>query len=113
MSILSPDSKKKDCKFVGVQVPSRDYSYLNLYTMAKGVSKSKVVKEVLNKWANEERKKDNEVALLNEIANRINNRWKSLALITFEQFLEVVEHELKEKGLSSAHISYIISYIHK
>jgi hypothetical protein len=116
MAILKAKSKRKEHKLVGASMPSWFYVYLSLYSMAKGTSKTDVIKLKLHEWYTEKREKDSEEALVKQVIERIHRLWlteKSLKKkgMTYEIFKENIEFELDSKGIPQNFINLIMERI--
>ena len=112
MTILSTDPAKKEI-LMGAYVNRRVHSYMTLYTLAKGMSKSKVFNMLLLDWTSRQKEVDTDVALLNEIVVRVQkarDRAKKRG-VEMPIFKEAIEKELLAKGLSHDYIAIILQEI--
>jgi len=73
-SILK-EKKNPDHKLVGTYFPLRVYTYLTMFTLAKGVTRTYVLKEIINKWIEDQLESNSEKALIQEIIKRSWQRW--------------------------------------
>jgi len=118
MPVLNVKTKRIGFKLVGVSVSPRVHEYLTLYTLAKGSTKTKIFKKLLEDWILEKQEKETETELLRAIVQRVNTQWKiekSSAISTtttpFKHFKEDLEAELIDKGVSPIHIEKILTEI--
>jgi len=113
MGILKSDSKKVGHKLIGVIVPPWTHEYMTLYTLAKGTSKSKLFKIMVEEWMAQKRIEENDKMLLQEIIDRLNEqRTKDKTChkaIPFDRFKKIVEEELSDKGLKPVYITLILA----
>ena len=117
MSILGAKSKRKEHKLIGASLPQWVHSYLTLYCLANGISKSSVIKGCIEAWIVIQRRKQSDVILCTEIASRINEEWlvkiRTLSTVSFIDFKKTVACELHDKGLHAADIDIILSKLIK
>lgn len=116
MSLLRPESKRKNYVHIGVYTTPYVHNYLTLYSLAKDTSKSKIVDKLIVNWITQSKLTDNETSLVKEIIQNINNRWKinkSHGICDFDEFKNAVKLELEEKGIKNIYISLILSEIRK
>ena len=117
MSILGTKSKRKDHKLVGASLPQWVHGYLTLYCLAKGTTKSSIIKERLEAWIKGQREKTSDIVLCTTIACRINEQWMlkkaKLPTVSFTDFKRSVECELRDKGLHDTDIALITSKLIK
>jgi hypothetical protein len=117
MSLLNPKSKykKEDYKLVGVMLPLRVCNYLNLYTLAKEIPKTKVLRNLIEPWMTEQRAKESDSELIREIVQSINMDWKveksCKSGMTFLEFKQSIEFTLTKKRLSDLYIKLILQEI--
>ena len=116
MALLKIKTKREGYKLVGVQIPPQEYNYLALYTLAKGIPKTKIYKEVLYNWINSHEKKEPVDVLLQEIIFLLNTNYDKLAasednLITLSDYKEIVKAELEDKSVSDECINLILKAI--
>ena len=104
MTTLLSNRKKTDCKLVGGYLPPQVYTYMTLYALAKGTTKTNIIKELLEEWVKANSKRAKEGKLLEEIVERLFQQWKSIRTrrdMTFEQYKAKVGLELQNKGLGN------------
>lgn len=119
MSKESTIHASEDNKMIGVYLPLPLFQYLTLYTLNKGVSKSRVVREAVMNWqANSD---DSEEKLLNEIIKFCKREYRVRKLNGyydrqenhFSQFKSEVRNALKSKGLSNYYINKVLEEINE
>lgn len=100
-------------KLVGASLPPRVHNYLSVYCAAKGKSKSRIIKDLLETWMTKELLQYPPSRLIKEIITKLNADWKwnqvFTKTITFEQFIENTCKELTYKGLQKSEITHIIN----
>jgi|GEM_PF-2072270 hypothetical protein len=113
ISILR-EGKHPESKLVGALFPLQVYNYVTLYTLAKGTSRTNVLKELINTWIADRLKNhgETEKVLVQEITQRIWQRWiiqrvSGRRRMTFIKFVELLSHELKRSGLPETYIEKI------
>lgn len=116
--VLAPLRKEREgYKLLGVSVPDRVHNYLTFYAMAKGSSKSEVVKKLVYDWVNQQKEKTPDNLLIQDIVQKINIRWRaektSQSPMTFFTFKDLAREELLEKGMSETYVSLILADIEK
>jgi hypothetical protein len=113
MPILKNSGKKGIAgKIVGVVFPKGLHSYFSLFALAKGLTKSIIVTDEMQKWQFQTAKQEKEDALITEIVLRINEQWESLKYTTtLSIFKRQLKHELERKGISEQHIIIILKQI--
>jgi len=113
--VLGVDKKKKDYKLVGAYLSSWVHSYLTLYTLAKGNTKSNVLKELLETWISQQRTFYTDEELIQEIIQRIEIQWKlerkTNPLASFKKFKEDLRKEFLDKGVKDETVNIIIKEI--
>lgn len=115
MGVLSPEGGRYD-KLVGAYMPPRVISYLVLYGVANGLSKSKVLRNVVEEWIKEQQTQSPIKNLITDIAKIIKTKWKKERLsggrnVSFTNFMQDVERELLEKGISEVYVKLIIAEV--
>lgn len=110
ISILR-EGKNPESKLVGALFPLQVYNYMTLYTLAKGTSRTNVLKELINNWIEDRLKNHDETekALIQEVIQRIWQRWVIQRVagkrrMTFIKFMEILTHELQRSGLPDSYI---------
>lgn len=112
MSVFSKENKRKDYKLVATSLPPRDFSYLSLYTLAKGITKATIMRTLIEEWINKNRPSLPETTLVQSIITHLNMRWKihkSQKLLLFNDYKDIVKQELTEKCIKDTHIIIILS----
>lgn len=71
---------------VGAQIPGRLYNLINLYSIAKGTSKSQIIRDALLLWADE-----NEV-MLKDLIQEVRREYKT-DWLRVEQYEDVSKYE--------------------
>ena len=116
--VLTPLKKEREgYKLLGVSVPIRVHHYLTFYAMAKGSSKSEVVKRLVFDWVTHQKERTPDNLLIQDIVQRINTRWRaektSQSPMTFFTFKDLARQELLEKGVNETYVSLILADMEK
>jgi len=102
-------------KFAGVTLPKQIASYLWLYSLTKGVSKSTIIRGQMQQWYSQERKTCDEAALIKPIVDTIQREWEQLRkqydAPSFDGFKQQVKNELKKTGIDADHIYTILTML--
>jgi hypothetical protein len=111
MSVLN--IKKHKGRFIGGYFNSPIHNYVSLYSLAKEVTKTDIIEDLIIKWIKEQRKTDTEETLLRAIVFRINSGWQVSRVIqpeiTFKDYCEDARKELYGKGLTEVQVENIIN----
>lgn len=103
MSILRPSNMKRKTKLVGASFPVRVHRYMSTYALAKGITKTDILFELVNQWIKKQEVENPESALAPLIVERALNQWKKEkemdSLLTFRQFKINLSKELAIKGV--------------
>lgn len=110
--ILKNDSNQKTI-LMGAYVSTRVHKYMTLYSLAKGVSKSKVFNELFLDWVSRQKEIDTDTELLKQILARVQKaRDKSKKRrVPLPDFKAEIEQELLSKGLMPHYVAIIIQEI--
>lgn len=99
---------------LGVICPEPLYTYITLYTLAKGNTKTDIVLDQLQMWKDMQLAEKSELMLLKEVSARILIEWQKESLlgkITIRDFKIAITKELKRKNLPDAQIREILKDI--
>jgi hypothetical protein len=103
MSILKKTTKEKvkDDHYIGIYIPKEMASYLSLYCLAIGVSKSSIVENLITKWVINTRKEKPTDKLLKDIAIKAFVLWENPngKRTHFQTFKNQLKNELQYKKL--------------
>jgi phytoene/squalene synthetase len=115
MKILPVKNKKQGMRQITIVLPVRANTYITLYALAKGLSRSIVIRDVLESWLAEQDDKD----VIIQFTDRLLRQWKVHkmsqpvdAVTSHKEFLEylaLLEDELRKKGIEEYHIEQIIN----
>lgn len=116
MSVLKESNQRDDYKLVGASLPLQVHSYLTLYCLAKGVSKTKIIKGLLENWiaCQVTTHGTSPAELVLCIIKRAGVQWKARKAsgkMSFKEFKESLQAELTEKGVSEDVIASILNGI--
>ncbi|MFW6272180.1 MAG: hypothetical protein ACOC2U_00155 [bacterium] len=117
MSILKKRFKEKRKEenqgFIGCKIPVNFSSYISLYANSKGISKSKIFRNLLIGWVNESRKELKDSMLIEDIAHKAYHIWKNPVARRkpFDLFKKNLEIELLNKGIKRKAVNEIIKIV--
>ena len=117
MVILKTLSKREPCKFIGAFLPQWIHEYFALYSLAKGESKSAIIRSVIEKWVDDHSHttEGREDALISEVTQKIKYQWKLERVAHSNTMLSVfkttVKAELVSRGLRPQHIETILKEV--
>jgi hypothetical protein len=104
--------KKRDYKLVGASLPSWVFTYLSIYAVAKKITKTGVIKPLIEDWVTKIQNKETDIILIEEIVDQIKFQWenekKSNPELKFAVFKETIKQELQIKGIINPYVSLII-----
>jgi hypothetical protein len=110
MSILKAKSQSKLSEFVGVFLAPQTRQYLVLYSLAKGITKSEIIRGQIEQWIKEQ---PVTAELVLEIIYKLQEEWdskdKSNNDLAF--YITNIKGELHHKGISNDIIQIIINGI--
>ena len=94
---IGSSSEPASGKMVGVMLPSAAFTYLTLYALAHGITKTKILKEsMIERWLDEMRMELSEDALVDMLTESLQTLY---AQVPDALFLEHLEEELQHRGL--------------
>ena len=111
MKLLSNKQEKR--YILGINVSSATFEFISLHTLANGITKTQVIKPLIEDWISQNRISDED--LLQMIIRRVDTQWKiekrSDPLLMFSTFKINLQKELSGKGLRKEYVDYIIKEI--
>lgn len=116
MTLLKADTGRAGYRLVGASLPEEIHNYLTLFTIARGITKTKILKDLLESWIDSQQEKDSDEALIKKIVHRANAQWRTERTRrrnpkTFDKFRHELYDELVYKGLTDYHINQILEGI--
>jgi hypothetical protein len=113
MSILKSSSKSQGIngKMVGVLFPMELHSYFSLYVLARGLTKSILIKQLMESWMRDHLLTGtSEIELIKELTTRIKTEYEKSgsSLVNFKRELKI---ELDKKGINDNNIKLILKNI--
>lgn len=81
MTILKSKNKEKESeviRHVGVTIPNMLNNYLVLFILAKGMTKTHIIRNLLKDWQENEKVYNSESKLIDQVSNRLKIEWKVL-----------------------------------
>jgi len=116
MALLHKPSVREGYKLVGASLPLRFHSYLTLYSIAKDVSKSDIIKQILEGWIDSKPLKImyvDERILIQCIVDKVVIQWsieKSKdAELTISIFMDQLRMEFEDKGIKTNYTRIILN----
>jgi hypothetical protein len=111
----SKSNKQIGGKLVGVILGWDIHSYFSLFSLAKGRTKSIILKEQIENWYDEKLISDPEETLCNELIQKIKFEWKGLKRMkpdyNIHTFKKELKTELTKRGIQEEHITLILKQI--
>ena len=103
-------------KLAGVYIPSQVSSYLSLYVLANRMTKSIILRDLIDEWYRDKRVSCPEDDLISKIITNSVNSWKIRKsmlnhLADFDEFLSELAKELEKKGIVSYYIELILKKV--
>jgi len=117
MSIFKTRSKGStvmEGKLVGVYVSSQVSSYLSLYILAHKITKSTVLRDLIDEWYRDKRISNTENDLIDKVVTAVNTSWcirKTQPNADFQVYLRELVLELENKGISSYYVDLILNKV--
>jgi hypothetical protein len=112
MSVLKPKGKDP-LKLIGAFVPLWIQQYLLVYTTAKGITKTSIIKKLIEDWVQQQKVVDPYESLLQEIIHKVQLQWKLEKSInpSYDLFIykRSLRQELTSKGFENVYIETIIN----
>ena len=103
-------NKQEKRYILGINVSSATFEFISLHTLANGITKTQVIKPLIEDWISQQQMSDEE--LLEMIIRRVDTQWKvekrSNADLQFSTFKENIQ-----KGLAGSMRKEYIDYIIK
>lgn len=94
----------EELSFVGSHIPVETHSFLSLYGVYKGKARSKLIREILEKWKQEEHSVD---FLLTKLVHKATGEWDTGYWSDQQEFLIELRDGLEKRGVHEQHIDYI------
>lgn len=104
------DRKSKDVTFIGIKVRKELASFLSLYCLSNGITKSFIVKKLIKDWyANEQQNETTRRKLVEGVVQRALSTWEEMPKrnYTYQGYKNILETELKLKGIDNKIIPII------
>ena len=102
-------------KFVGVWLPQQTNSFLSLYALCKGLTKSKLIRDSINSWTEETEREHPSKHLISILITKYQEEWNDKKRIynvsvsnRFDIFKEDLYVHLDRKGLADVDITQIL-----
>ena len=106
----------KDDIFIGLWIPEEVNSFLTLYTLDKGISKSKLVRDMILSWESDTSCKGQKIqSLISNIARKYQNEWlakkTTLPQALHENAFGIFKYELKAKLIGKVEEKHVLKII--
>ena len=115
MRLLRVESTRKPHKLIGVSARTDTHEYITLYSLAKGTTKSKIFRMLLEDWMRHQRGVETDDMLLDELLQRVNIRREEEKIrgkfTTDISFKESIRTELKLKGLKEIYVEWVLKHM--
>ena len=112
MPILKAE-KKEPLKFIGAFLSPHTQQYLLMYSLAKGVTKTTIIRKLIEDWMEKEQVDFPIDQLILLVAHRGKLQWKTEKSLTpnseFFLFKKKFEQELRSKGVDEKYIQTILN----
>ena len=98
----------------GVYLLRQVNSYLALYALSRDVTKSRIMRDMIEDWHKDKEETDPVDYLIEKIVNKIKHLWDvrtSIREESFDKFKEDLEKDLKRIGIDEEHISAILANV--
>ncbi len=108
---IKSSKKLKEDKMVGAYIDSDINSYLVLYTIAKRINKSNLLRNLITNWYDQEKGKEPPDKLIRELISTAQEEWyriKPSAIKSFSKFKTDLWAELRSRGLCAEYVSKIV-----
>lgn len=105
-------NNKEDVRLVGFQVPIKTASFLSLYCLSEGVTKTVILLNLLNSWCKEQQRNITKEEMIRKIAERAIDTYNNGTKRTnYPTFCRLLHMEFENKGLSKQDITEIFNII--
>ena len=115
MKVLGKGKRKKeDYKLVGASVSSQVNTYITLYCLSHGISKSQIIKDLLDEWILKKRRSEalSEEALSRKVVRKCVFNWKTKKAagraVSQRKFMEDLYNELMDRGVPEPYLTDIL-----
>lgn len=109
-----PSGKDRYGKFVGAMLPPQADTYLSLYSLHRKISKGAILREVIDKWMEQQQKEMNELQIIDSLIDRVEREWEVYRAVVgkeranWDKFRTELERELSNKGIQPDIIASIM-----
>lgn len=109
--ILKIKTKRGPHKLIPISAPAYIHEYMTLYCLAKGITKSKIIKDFVADWVTKHRETDPDDALIEEIANDMSGKYivELKHKQSPDEFKVALGLELGRNGVKASYAQTIIS----
>ena len=115
MPILKSTGKGKGIygKMIGMVFPLELHTYFSLFALAKGLTKTSILTNVMSRWMDVEMDKMDEDALLDQITLKVKQQWEisKKRIKNIETFKKQLTVELTKKDIPKEMIEQILKQI--
>jgi len=102
--------QKREATFLGLYISKEVASFLSLYSLAKGITKTTIVTDEINRWRSERLRDSTDEELIDELVKRSIQAYRKMRKNKpmFFPFCGLVRAELKRKGVAPEIIEKVI-----
>ena len=116
MALITKHSKEDRnviTDFIGVRVPNEIGSFLTLYSLAEGITKSKIILNLLVEWKQGRQREVTVEELYDKIAKRSLESWRhrKQRSVTFYSYCNLLRIELKNRGVNETLVNKLIKML--
>jgi len=104
----------EDTSLIGFKIQKDISSFLSLFCLAKGITKTSILTKLLKDWTiSEQQKKITKESLINSISERAFDTWRNLHKKnrSFQGFLNSLRIEFHFKGIDDKYIDQILEKV--
>jgi len=106
MPLLRTKIRKKPRHTFILKLPVESLRYLGLYSLAKGLSRTKIIRDVIGDWIDDTTVEEPEEVLIDQVVERVDEVWYSQQKLAksqnepepdFNEFMNELEAEVSRK----------------
>lgn len=106
MPLLRTKVRKRPRHTFILKLPVESLRYLSLYSMAKGLSRTKIIRDVIGDWIDENKVEETEDVLIEQVVDRVDEVWYGQQKLArscnepepdFNAFMDELEAEVTRK----------------
>ena len=114
---MTDQQKTSESRFVGVWLSQRANTFLSLFALCKGVSKSKIIREEIETWLERETSTNPVTSLIRALTKRYQQTWDDQkrthhnvteVSVMFDIYKTNSAEQMKRKGVSEEHTKQVL-----